>query len=67
MKPTLKFFPTSLLVVLLAIFQQTVRADVSLPGFFGDHMVMQRDVEIRVWGWCDAGEKVSVTLDGKEA
>jgi sialate O-acetylesterase len=67
MKPTLKFFLTSLLVVLLAIFQQTVRADVSLPGFFGDHMVMQRDVEIRVWGWCDAGEKVSVTLDGKEA
>ena len=37
-------------------------ADVKLPAIFSDHMVLQRDSDIRVWGWADAGETVSVTL-----
>ena len=37
-------------------------ADVKLPGVFGDHMVLQREMPIPVWGWADAGEKVTVTL-----
>lgn len=39
-------------------------ADVRLPGFFGDHMVLQRDIPIPVWGWADAGEQVSLQIDG---
>ena len=38
-----------------------------LPGFFGDHMVLQQESEIPVWGWCDPGEEIRVTLDGNEA
>jgi len=30
-------------------------------------MVMQRDIELRIWGWCDAGEAVTVALNGKKA
>jgi sialate O-acetylesterase len=30
-------------------------------------MVVQRDVPIPVWGWAEAGEKVSVTFGGKTA
>lgn len=37
-------------------------ADVRLPRIFGDHMVLQRDLLIPVWGWADPGEQVSVTL-----
>jgi len=37
-------------------------ADVRLPRIFGDHMVLQRDLPIPVWGWADPGEKVSVKL-----
>ena len=37
-------------------------ADVKLPAVFGDHMVLQRDVPLPVWGWADPGEKVTVTL-----
>ena len=37
-------------------------ADVKLPGVFGDHMVLQREMPIPVWGWADAGEQVTVTL-----
>jgi sialate O-acetylesterase len=38
------------------------RADVRLPGVFGDHMVLQRDMAVPVWGWGDPGEKVTVSL-----
>ncbi len=37
-------------------------AEPLLPHLFSDHMVIQRDTEIRIWGWADAGEKISVSL-----
>ena len=37
-------------------------ADVTLPGVFGDHMVLQCDQPIPLWGWAAEGEKVTVTL-----
>ncbi len=39
-----------------------LRAEVKLPAIFGDHMVMQQDQKIPVWGWADPGEKVAVTF-----
>jgi sialate O-acetylesterase len=39
-----------------------LRADPLLPHLFSDHMVLQRDMDIRVWGWADPGEKIAVTL-----
>ena len=35
-------------------------ADVRLPNLFSDHMVLQRDKTVRVWGWAAPGEKVTV-------
>ena len=37
-------------------------ADVTLPTVFGDHMVLQRDAAVPVWGWSDPGETVTVTF-----
>ncbi len=37
-------------------------ANVALPSVFSSHMVLQRDKPLPVWGWADAGEKVSVTI-----
>ncbi len=42
-------------------------ADVRLPRIFTDDMMLQRDLPVRVWGWADPGEEVSVTLAGKSA
>jgi hypothetical protein len=39
-----------------------LRAEPVLPHLFSDHMVIQRETEIRIWGWADAGEKISVSL-----
>ena len=40
-----------------------VFANVTLPKFFGDNMVLQRNKPIPVWGWADAGEKITIRFD----
>lgn len=44
-----------------------VRADVKVPTIFGDNMVLQRDVELPVWGQAEAGEKVTVSIGAASA
>ena len=39
--------------------------DVRMPAIFGDHMVLQQDKKIPVWGWADPGERIALTL-GRE-
>ena len=43
----------------------SARAEVRLARIFGDHMVLQRDQPIRVWGWARPGEKVRVEFRGQ--
>jgi sialate O-acetylesterase len=43
------------------------RAEVKLPAVFNDHMVLQRDIQIPVWGWADPGEEVTVTFGDQNA
>lgn len=37
----------------------------SLPGFFTDNMVLQRDTEVPLWGWADPGEKIIASFAGQ--
>ncbi len=43
------------------------RAEVRLPALLSDHMVLQRDRPIHVWGWADPGEPVEVSFLGQSA
>ncbi len=43
------------------------RADIRLPAVVGDHMVLQRDLPLPIWGWADPGEEVNVTFGEAEA
>ncbi len=45
----------------------SARADVKLPALFSDHMVVQADAPVAVWGWADAAEEVAVALAGQSA
>jgi sialate O-acetylesterase len=38
----------------------TAEAAVQLPTLFSDHAVLQRDRPVRIWGWGQAGEHVTV-------
>ncbi|MFV0444284.1 MAG: sialate O-acetylesterase [Planctomycetaceae bacterium] len=40
-------------------------AEVKLPAIFSDHLVLQREQAIPVWGWAAAGEEIAVTLHGQ--
>ncbi|HEX4070710.1 MAG TPA: sialate O-acetylesterase, partial [Planctomycetaceae bacterium] len=42
-------------------------ADVRLPRIFGNQMVLQRDLPVRVWGTASPGEKVSVSIGKNES
>src|SRR3954453_16618840 len=55
------------LVLVAACSALSARADVKLPAIFGDHMVLQRDQKVPVWGWADEGEKVTVEFAGQKA
>ena len=60
---------TYLVCSLLAIaaLSSTARADIRLPAVVGDHMVLQRDLPLPIWGWADPGEAVTVTLGDAKA
>ena len=51
----------------MALTAAMARAEIRLPKFFGDNMVLQQQTECRLWGWSEAGKTVAVTTswDGK--
>lgn len=58
---------TPLLTLLcLAVCQALSAADLKLPAVFSDHMVLQRDKPIAVWGWADADEEIIVEFAGQK-
>ena len=40
-------------------------AELKLPAIFSDHMVLQRDIPVPVWGWSNPGDTVTVTFAGQ--
>jgi len=54
-----------LLLVSLLVLSPGARAEVACPPVFGDHMVLQRDRPVPVWGTAAAGEAVSVSFAGQ--
>src|SRR5687767_11112078 len=55
----LPLFFQLLLLSLLGV-NRPVRA-VSLPAIFSDHMVLQQNTEVTIWGWANPSEEVTVT------
>ena len=43
-----------------------LNAEVSLPKIIGSNMVLQRNQEIKIWGWADKGERITVGFNGLE-
>lgn len=50
----------NILFLALVVALSSSYANVKLPVVFGDSMVLQRDQPVMVWGWANAGEKVTV-------
>lgn len=44
----------------------TLMANIRMPAIFGDHMVLQEQSKLPIWGWGTPGEKIVVTFKGQK-
>ena len=51
--------------LLLIAVAGSARAELRLHGLFSDHMVLQRDMPLRVWGSAAPGEAVQLVFRGQ--
>ena len=56
-----KIFFVAILLVLSSV---CVNASVTTPHLFSDHMVIQQEKPVRVWGWAEPDESVTVEFKG---
>lgn len=43
----------------------TAKAEVKLPSLISNGMVLQRDQQLKIWGWADVNEKITITFKNK--
>ncbi|MFT7642764.1 MAG: sialate O-acetylesterase [Pirellulaceae bacterium] len=58
-----RFGIIALVVTELIMSGGIVQADITLPSMIGNHMVLQRDAKVPIWGWAKPGERISVVID----
>ncbi len=52
-----------LLLLFFLLTFSLANAQLKVARIFGDHMVLQRDKPVKVWGWANKGDKVDITLN----
>ena len=55
----------SVMIAALLFAAGSARADVATSGIFTDHMVLQRDIPVAVFGSAEPGESVTVAFAGQ--
>jgi sialate O-acetylesterase len=53
------------LLAMLPLLCLQVSARINLPGIISDHMVLQRDMPARLWGWATPGSVITLRFKGK--
>lgn len=53
-----------LLTLMFLMLAPNAQAELKLANVFSDHMVLQQELPIRVWGWADPRTDIEVTLKG---
>ncbi len=57
----------SIIVLLALVFTTFIgKADVKLADVFTSNMVLQRNLNLKVWGSADPGEKVTLSFKGQK-
>ncbi len=55
----------SLFLPAVVLSASIAEAKIKLPALVSDHMVLQQEVKVNVWGWAEPGEKVTVKFADK--
>jgi sialate O-acetylesterase len=63
----LRIFSRALLLAVLGSvgIPSVAFADVRLPAIFSDHLVLQAEAPIKIWGWADPAEAITVSIAGQ--
>jgi len=64
MKLNIRIIGSALFCCILLICQ-TAFCNVRLPRLVSDGMVLQRDAAVKIWGWADSGENVTINFKDK--
>ena len=51
------------LFILFLILSNAAFANITLPNVFSDNMVLQRNTEVKIWGWANPQEEVVISPD----
>ena len=62
---SMKFRFVALFAVLL--LTSNAQAALKMPNIFGNHMVVQQKMPVKVWGWTNPGQAVTVEMAGHSA
>lgn len=57
---------TSFFLLVFITFSHLASADIKLPVLVSDGLVLQRDTELKIWGWGEPKEKVTLTFLNKK-
>ncbi len=52
---------TFFLIIIINVAALQSNADVRLPAIISNHMVLQQNSEVKIWGWSEPGEKIKIT------
>lgn len=55
----------ALFILAFLLFAIPCKSEVKLPAIFTDNMVLQRDKPLKIWGWADKNEKITVQFNGQ--
>ncbi|MBX2945069.1 MAG: sialate O-acetylesterase [Cyclobacteriaceae bacterium] len=53
-------------VLFIVLHSFVLSAQVKLPRIISDGAILQRDTELKIWGWASAGEKIELTFRTKK-
>jgi sialate O-acetylesterase len=53
-------------ILFFTLLVAQTNAEVKLPKFIADGMVLQRNIPVKIWGWANSGEKVTITFLNKK-
>ncbi len=53
-----------ILFLLIYFSVDFANADIWLPKLFNNNMILQREMQVPIWGWADSGEKVTIEIGG---
>ncbi len=60
-----KAYCYTIIVIIASISSHNSVAQLSVSKIFSDNMVLQREIEVPIWGWAKKGEKINISFDGK--